>query len=155
MTALPTAFLVLAAATTNQAFASGYWNGGGSGRDVESIGLEEPAGPGSYDNGYYTGTQDAIYDHNNNLQYNPVGQCLSCHSEIYWHGFHEGYDKQWNTYNYQSTNQGTSINIYGNGNYVNTDQNSAQSSSPPELPAFPIKQGLCGSFGCESGGPDP
>ncbi|HXP48308.1 MAG TPA: hypothetical protein VN922_00045 [Bacteroidia bacterium] len=110
-------------------------------------------GPGSYQNGWYAGQQDAIYDHDNNLQYNPAGQCLPCHSELYWNGFHEGYDKQWNSY--QSTNQGTSINIYGNGNYVNTDQNSAQSSG-----SFPIGQGpgLCGSFDCGGpgrGGPDP
>jgi len=152
MAALPAGLLLLGLAATNQAFAWGYWNGGGS--DYQPSYYPSP-GPGAYENGYSTGIADAVYDHSNGLAYNPVGQCLPCHSELYWNGFHEGYDKQWNTYNYQSTNQGTSINIYGNGNYVNTDQNSAQSSSPPELPAFPIKQGLCGSFGCESGGPDP
>jgi hypothetical protein len=33
-------------------------------------------GAHSYENGYYAGQQDAIYDHDNNLVYNPVGQCL-------------------------------------------------------------------------------
>lgn len=146
--------------TTNQVLA---WNGDdwyhgccgphwGVGDYQPSYFYQQP-GFGGYQNGWYAGQQDAIYDHDNNLQYNPVGQCLSCHSEIYWKGFHEGYDKQWNSY--QSTNQGTSINIYGNGNYVNTDQNSVQSSGP-----FPIGQGpgLCGSFDCGGpggGGPDP
>jgi len=107
------------AATTNQAFACGFanWNGGGgssgSGRDGEGIGLGQPLGTGSYDNGYYAGTQDAIYDHNNNLVYNPVGERLTCHSQVYWDGFRGGYDKQWNSYNYQSNSQDTSINIYG------------------------------------------
>jgi hypothetical protein len=83
-------------------------------------------GAGSYENGYYAGQQDAIYDHDNNLTYNPIGQCLSCHSELYWSGFHHGYDAQWNSYQAQESTQGTSINIYGNNNYVNTNQYSGQ-----------------------------
>ena len=85
MAALPL-LLGLAAAAGNQAFAWGYdlgdgnywshglglgWNGGSggceNGRCGENIGLGEPAGPGSYDNGYYARTRDAIFDHQNNL----------------------------------------------------------------------------------------
>ena len=49
-------------ANTNQAFAWGpdfpRYNIGGDlgGRYGENIGIGEPAGPGSYDNGYYAGT---------------------------------------------------------------------------------------------------
>jgi hypothetical protein len=47
-----------------------------------------------YESGYQAGISNAIYDHDNNLAYNPIGQCLSCHSELYWHAFHQGYDHQ-------------------------------------------------------------
>jgi len=53
---------------------------------------------GPYENGYYAGQSDAVYDHDNNLQYNPVGQCLPCHSQLYWQGFRGGYDSEWNSY---------------------------------------------------------
>jgi hypothetical protein len=89
--------------------------------------------PGSgYNNGYYAGQQDAIYDHDNNLVYNPYPQC--CHSELYRHMFQEGYDQQWNTYQSQeqNTNQHTNIYVNGNNNYINTAQcsNQGQSKSP-------------------------
>jgi hypothetical protein len=132
--------LLLAAAGTTTAFAwSGDWGQGS--RYGENIGIGQPLGPGSYDNGFYAGQQDAIYDHTNNLVYNPVGQCLECHSQVYWSGFHHGYDQQWNTYQSQETTQGTSINIYGNNNYVSTNQNSGQSQGAglPQL----IGHGLC------------
>jgi hypothetical protein len=96
------------------------WIGGGG--QLDGLG----GGGYRYETGYYAGQQDAIYDHDNNLAYNPVGQCLSCHSELYWNGFHEGYDHQWNSYQAKESTQGTSINIYGNNNYVNTNQYSGQ-----------------------------
>jgi hypothetical protein len=81
---------------------------------------------------------------------------ISCHSELYWHGFHQGYDKQWNNYNYQSTTQGTSINIYGNNNYVSTSQNSGQSSQQGQNPSITTdpNPGFCslGSCGGEGEG---
>jgi len=81
-------------------------------------------GPGVYSNGFYAGQQDAIYDHDNNLVYNPVGSCIPCHSEVYWHAFHQGYDAQWNQYQSQAqnTDQRTNVNTYGNNNYVNVGQ---------------------------------
>jgi hypothetical protein len=66
-------------------------------------------GPGAYSNGYRAGIADAVYDHDNNLAYNPVGQCLPCHSEVYWDGFHHGYDTQWNSYQVQTQNTVPSI----------------------------------------------
>jgi hypothetical protein len=79
--ALP--LLLLGVAATNRAFAwAGDW------------GYRQP-GPGAYENGYYAGISDAVYDHDNGLVYNPVGQCLPCHSQVYWDGFHHGYDTQW------------------------------------------------------------
>ena len=132
MAALPAILLGLTAiantARTNQAFAWGLdfanWNGGYGGRNGENIGIGESPGPATYDNGVYAGLQDAVYDHQQGYAYNPAGSCLPCHSQIYWSGFQHGYDKQWNSYNEQTTTRRTSINIYGNGNYVNTNQDS-------------------------------
>jgi hypothetical protein len=73
----------LSTATTENVLAWGDWGGG----------FLQP-GPGAYSNGFYAGQQDAIYDHDNNLVYNPVGTCIPCHSELYWHAFHQGYDAQ-------------------------------------------------------------
>jgi hypothetical protein len=136
MAALP-AILLLAAAvgatTANQAW-----------------GIGELPGPASYDNGWNAGLQDAIYDHDNSLQYNPVGSCLPCHSQLYWNGFHAGYDKQWNSYTEQTTSQGSSINIYNSpGAYVNTNQYSSQSAGNI---LKSIGQGLCNLAGGCSGG---
>jgi hypothetical protein len=147
--ALP--LLLLGVATTNQAFA---WDG-----DWGSYGEY----PQPYSNGYSAGIADAVYDHDNNLQYNPVGQCLSCHSEIYWDGFHHGYDTQWNTYTSQdqtqSSTQGASVNIYGN-NYgtVTVGQSNTQGQSATAgLPQL-IGQGLCHlgiTQSCGGGGSGP
>jgi hypothetical protein len=41
---------------------------------------------------YCAGEQDAEYDHQNQLQYQPYGQCLPCHSQEYWNNFREGYN---------------------------------------------------------------
>jgi len=136
-------------ANTNQAFAWGYWNGGEGGANYWDQGNTWSGGrgygPGPYTNGYSAGISDAVYDHDNNLQYNPIGQCLSCHSQVYWDGFHQGYDKQWNIY--QSTSQSTNIYINNSpGAYVNTDQNSGQSSGSNPNPS---------SSGCGWGGPGP
>ena len=73
------------------------------------------------------GQRDAIYDHDNNLVYNPYPQC--CHSEYFRQAFHEGYDNQWNTYQSQEQNSNQHTNIYINnspGAYVNTEQTSGQ-----------------------------
>jgi len=162
MAAIPTVLLLLglAAIVGNAQAWDGHewWNNGNGGiggpgggcenRCGENIGIGEPEGPGSWDNGVQAGYQDAVYDHDNNLAYNPYGQCYSCHSEIFWHGFHEGYDRQWNSYVKQTTNQGTSINIYGNGNTVNTNQESTQAAGSSLLRT--IGQSLCSlaRYGC-------
>jgi hypothetical protein len=107
-------FGLTAATATNQALAWGYWNGGGDGGGgyennyLQSYYPQQP-GLGAFANGYNAGISDAVYDHDNSLNYNPVGQCLPCHSEVYWNGFHHGYDTQWNTY--QSTQQTIPISI--------------------------------------------
>jgi hypothetical protein len=123
--------------------AQAYW-GDGNGW----IGGESGYQPDAYNNGYFAGQQDAIYDHDNNLAYNPIGECLPCHSELYWSNFHAGYDHQWNSYQVQESTQRTSINIYGNNNYVNTAQYSGQNQqgsdfNPPNC------------WGHRDGGPDP
>jgi hypothetical protein len=88
-------------------------------------------GPSDFGCGAYcAGQTDAQYDHENNIGYQPYGSCLPCHSEEYWSNFRQGYDQQWNAYQGQSTDQGSSINIYGNNNYVNTNQYSNQQQNP-------------------------
>jgi hypothetical protein len=115
---------------------------------------------GAYQNGYYAGIQDAIYDHENNSVYTDQPSCLSCHSQLYLDGFKHGYDQQWNSYQNQESTQGTSINIYGNNNYVNTTQNNEQSQQGPGLEANPNSDfnppNCLGSnnIPCD-GGPDP
>ena len=54
---------------------------------------------------YCAGQQDAIYDHQNQLQYQPYGQCLPCHSQEYWNNFREGYDQQWSSYHLSDNHQ--------------------------------------------------
>ncbi len=119
--------LGLTALTTNHALA---WPEGCD-RCGENIGLGEPPGPQSYDNGWQAGLQDAIYDHDNSLSYNPVGSCYSCHSELYWSGFHGGYDQQCGSYQFQQSSQGASINVINSpGAYVSTNQYSNQQQNP-------------------------
>lgn len=93
---------------------------------------------------YCAGQTDAVYDHQNNLGYQPYGSCLPCHSEGYWDNFRQGYDQQWNTYQGQSTDQGSSINIYGNNNYVNTEQYSNQQQNPLQQ----LARTVCGFINC-------
>ena len=88
-----------------------------------SNGQSEAFGCGAY----CQGQRDAIYDHDNGYQYNPVGQCIPCHSEFYWHNFHQGYDAQWSQYQSQNTEQNTNVYVNNSpGAYVNTAQNSNQ-----------------------------
>ena len=128
------------------------WNGNGPFSGLGGDGLGQFGGMGGggyrYESGYQAGISDAIYDHDNNVAYNPIGQCLSCHSELYWSGFHHGYDAQWNSYQNQESTQGKSINIYGNNNYVNTAQYSGQNQQGPDFNP-PNCWGPC------DGGPDP
>lgn len=93
---------------------------------------------------YCAGERDAVYDLQNNLQYQPYGSCLPCHSEEYWHNFRQGYDHKWNSYQSQETNQGSSISIYGNNNYVSTIQASSQQQSPLQQLAHTV----CGLINC-------
>jgi hypothetical protein len=115
------------------------WDGGGGGGGYFY--------PQPYSNGYSAGIADAVYDHDNNLQYNPVGQCLPCHSPQYWQNFREGYDQQWNTYTSQTqeqkSTQGASINIYGNNNYASIGQSNNQGQSATVNPLRTLSQGLC------------
>jgi hypothetical protein len=119
-------------------YGPGNWGGG----------CEGCSGGQSHEgSGYYAGIQDAIYDHDNGYVYNPIGQCIPCHSDEYWTNFHEGYDHQWNTYQSQESNQGSSINIYGNNNYVSTSQYSNQQQNPLQQLAHTV----CGWVNCNSG----
>ncbi|MGA9153840.1 MAG: hypothetical protein WBZ36_24940 [Candidatus Nitrosopolaris sp.] len=107
MVALPLLLIGIGVGATNHALAWGYWDGGGSyGGHGGGYYWQQPGpGSGAYDNGYDAGISDAVYDHDNGLAYNPVGQCLPCHSQVYWNGFHHGYDTQWNSYQGQNTDQ--------------------------------------------------
>jgi hypothetical protein len=123
---------------TNQALAWGgdcywgHWNQGGSCCGDPGIGSD----------GYNAGIADAVCDHENNLVYNPIGNCLPCHSQDYWNNFRQGYEHQWNTY--QSTHQTVNnyVTVNGNGNDVNINnrQNSDQSSLNEQQPS----EGCCG-----------
>jgi len=110
-------------------------------------------GQGQISDGYYAGQQDAQYDHAKGNPYNPIAAC--CHPD-YWNSqFHQGYDTQWNTYQSQNTEQKTSVNIYGNDNYVNVGQTNhqRQDQSQGPSPATPVVG--CGDNGPCSGGNGP
>jgi hypothetical protein len=135
--AVPAVLLLLAA--SNHVYA---WGGGcGWGGCYHGCGY---GCDGIYSNAYYAGEQDAIYDHDNGQSYNPIGQCLPCHSDFYWQNFHQGYDHQWQTYQSQESNQGSSINIYGNNNYVSTNQYSNQQQNPLQQ----LSHVVCGFVNC-------
>jgi|SRR5215469_7238604 len=124
------------------------WDGGGccggSGGGYQNNYLQsnypQQPGPGAYENGYNTGISDAVYDHNNGLAYNPVGNCLPCHSQVYRDGFHHGYDIQWNSYQVQNTDQRVInyINVWGNNNYVNTDTRQSSNQGQGPIPPIPL-----------------
>jgi hypothetical protein len=153
LAALP---LLTALTTTNHALAWGgdgywgHWNEGGSCcdgdqgnpccRDTQLIGSD----------GYNAGIADAVYDHQNNLVYNPIGKCLSCHSQDYWNNFRQGYEHQWNTYlnTHQTVNNYVTVNGNGNDVNINNRQNSDQSSLNEQQPQ---SEGCCGW----NNGPDP
>lgn len=90
--------------------------------------------------GYCAGQQDAAYDVQNNLQYQPQGSCLPCHSDDYWNNFKQGYDSYWNQHQEQS--QGSSININGNNNYVSVNQYAQQN------PLQQLAHLACGVLNC-------
>jgi hypothetical protein len=90
--------LILLVIIPHNAFAWGWGPGpGGWGAGVGN-GNDGWYHQGAYQNGYYAGIQDAIYDHQNNLVYTDQPSCLSCHSQLYLDGFKHGYDQQWNSY---------------------------------------------------------
>jgi len=94
-------------------------------------------GPDSYDNGLGAGEQEAIYDHENQIAYNPYPQ--SCQSDVYQHAFHEGYDRQWNSYQSQESTQGASVNVVNSpGAYVSVNQNSEQQQNTPTTSAYSL-----------------
>lgn len=100
--------------------------------------------------GYCAGEADALFDVQHSMPYQPEGNCLPCHSEDYWQQFKSGYDQQWNSY-YQSqeSNQGSSINVYGNNNYISTTQASDQQQNPLQQ----LAHVACGFLNCQ--GPLP
>jgi len=103
-------------ATTNQAFACGLDNIA----DCFSAGA-------SSGNGYYAGQQDAIYDHDHNLVYNPQPQVNVYHPVGYADQFRQGYDNQWNSYQSQTSS------VYINnspGPSVRVGQNAANNQGP-------------------------
>jgi hypothetical protein len=114
---------------------------------------------GGYDNGpwqsannqpicgaFCAGEQDTVYDNDNNLQYQPYGSCLPCHGEGYWNNFKQGYDQIWNNHQSQESTQGSSININGNNNYVNTEQSSNQQQNPLQQ----LARTVCGFINCQN-----
>jgi hypothetical protein len=118
------------------------WDGGG--------GCNWKIGPDSYDNGLGAGEQEAIYDHENQISYNPYPQ--SCQSDVYQNAFHQGYDQQWNSYQSQESTQGASVNLVNSpGAYVSVDQNSEQQQNPLQQLAHTV----CGFINCNPQPEDP
>jgi hypothetical protein len=92
------------------------------------------------------GQQDAIYDHDNGLAYNPVAAC--CHSPDWDNQFENGYSSQWNSY--QSSTQTANVNVENSpGAVVNVGQsNEQQQQQGPSIE--PVG---CGDYGCNN--PEP
>lgn len=133
---VPCLFLLVAAIPQAKAWDGGYgpsWSGGGGGCGGFGCG-----------SGYFAGQQNAVYDLQNNLQYQPTGSCLPCHSEGYWNNFKQGYDQIWNNHQSQESTQGSSININGNNNYVETNQNQQQN------PLQQLARTVCGFINCQN-----
>jgi hypothetical protein len=94
---------------------------------------------------YAAGQQDAQYDHQQGLQYNPTPLC--CHSDEWSNQFRQGYDTQWNQYQSQTAN----VNVENSpGAVVNVGQTSNQNQGPSETPVGYSDQ--CGCSG-PCGGP--
>ena len=111
------------------------WDGGG--------GCNWKIGPESYDNGLSAGEQEAIYDHENQIAYNPYPQ--SCQSDVYQHAFHEGYSQQWNSYQQQESTQGSSVNVVNSpGATVSVNQESSQLQNPLQQ----LVHAACGFINC-------
>jgi hypothetical protein len=96
-------------------------------------------------NAFCAGEADAVYDHNQDIQYNPVGSCLPCHSQDYWNNFHQGYDHKWNAFQAQGSDQNTKVSIIGNNNYVSTNQVNNQQQNPLQH----LAQDFCGLVNCQ------
>lgn len=91
--------------------------------------------------GYCAGQQDAQYDMQNSLPYQPYGSCLPCHSSGYWDNFRQGYDNSWN--NHQEQNQGSSVNVNNSpGAYVSVNQYQQQN------PLQQLAHLACGFVNC-------
>jgi hypothetical protein len=100
-------------------------------------------GPGSWDNGFNSGQQQAIYDHESNVAYNPYPE--SCQSDVYQHGYHEGYSQQWNSYQQQESTQGSSVNVVNSpGATVSVNQESSQLQNPLQQ----LVHAACGFINC-------
>jgi len=114
-----------------------HWNEGGSCCGDPGIGSD----------GYKAGIADAVYDHQNNLSYHPLGNCLPCHSQEYWNNFREGYQHQWDTY--QSTHQTVNnyVTVNGNGNDVNINNHQSSDQLSSQEPWNSQPQGCCGVTG--------
>jgi hypothetical protein len=132
-----------------------HWNnqggccGQGAGGPVDCC---NGGGPGPCCNegtdAYQAGISDAVYDHQQNLAYNPIGSCVPCHSQNYWDNFHQGYDHQWQSYQTQESTQGSSINVINSPNaYVNTNQVSGQQQNPLQQ----LGHLACNIVNCNSG----
>jgi hypothetical protein len=83
--------------------------------------------------GYYAGQQDAQYDRQQGLEYNPVAAC--CHSPDWNDQFSSGYNQEWNQV--QSSSQVANLNIENSpGTQVTVNQGSTQGQNqgPLETP---------------------
>ena len=122
-------FAAIGNTTTNQAFACGLDNI----QDCFSA-------VGASSGGYYAGQQDAIYDHDHNLVYNPQPQQVNIyHPAGYDEQFRQGYDNQWNSYQSQSSS------VYINnspGARVNVDQSAGSNEGPQQQQSEPIGCGF-------------
>jgi hypothetical protein len=153
-------FLLVALALGISASATPAWGwvgccgGGGEGGGGGNWGVWQVGqgccGSGGYGYGYgygqayYAGQQDAQYDQQNGLAYNPVGSCVPCHSPDYWNNFRQGYDSVYQQQNQeQKSTQGAAINIYGNNNYASIGQSNSQGQSALSGLPHLIGQGLC------------
>ena len=134
LAALP---LLTSLTITNQALAWGgdgywgHWNEGGSCCGDPGIGSD----------GYSAGIADAVYDHQNGLTYNPIGNCLSCHSADYWNNFRQGYQHQWDTYQNTQQTINNYVTVNGNGNDVRLNNGQSSDQLGSSGPSFQQPEG--------------